>query len=440
MIRSKRVQLERVLHLIIDVITRWDSTCHMIVRALHLRPVINRYCQEKEYATPFSLQETEWKQIEYLVDLVRPFNFLTSTVGKTKGITLPYALGIYDQLYESLFESRRRLVAKRRKYPWVEQLIKGIEAAEAKIDKYYQKSYGDLGSVYAIGAILNPKTKLDSFDPEYCWLNPAGVEWREEFEGQFREMYCRNYKDKARSVEHLQHIRDANIDPLALMLDRTRVMRDLRRQSSSQLLEDAEESCLEVDEWLGMSKLYRNFILNFIPIFGLANLLLGLDDRQPLAVWKSLETQLPSLSAMARDLLCIPLAGVGVERVFNFARDMCGYRRGHLKPDTLRALLLVYHHQITEARTDELHKELELTMDIKTMSAEEIEEELKMRQVEMDTRLITIDSWDQVEYISDDEVPRASRRGLDRTTWSRERLAYLKRKAMRQESEISSMT
>jgi hypothetical protein len=145
------------------------------------------------------------------------------------------------------------------------------------------------------------------------------------------------------------------------------------------LLEDAKESCLEVDEWLGMSKLYRNFILNFIPIFGLANLLLGLDDRQPLAVWKSLETQLPSLSAMARDLLCIPLAGVGVERVFNFARDMCGYRRGHLKPDTLRALLLVYHHQITEARTDELHKELELTMDIKTMSAEEIKEELKIR-------------------------------------------------------------
>ena len=52
----------------------------------------------------------------------------------------------------------------------------------------------------------------------------------------------------------------------------------------------------------------------------------------PLVVWKSLETQLLSLNTIARNIFCIPLAGVSVERVFNFARDMCcrGYRRGHL--------------------------------------------------------------------------------------------------------------
>ena len=66
-------------------------------------------------------------------------------------------------------------------------------------------------------------------------------------------------------------------------------------------------------------------------------------------VWKSLESELPGLSTMARDLLSIPLAGVGVERVFNFARDMCHFRRGQLHPDTIRSLLLVYYLQIKES-------------------------------------------------------------------------------------------
>jgi hypothetical protein len=89
-------------------------------------------------------------------------------MGKTKGITLPYALGIYDELYKRLFESRRRLEAKVSKYSWVLQLIKGIKAAEQKLNTYYKKIYSDLGSVYIIGVILNPKSKLDSFDLEYC--------------------------------------------------------------------------------------------------------------------------------------------------------------------------------------------------------------------------------------------------------------------------------
>jgi hypothetical protein len=226
----------------------------MMVRALHLRPAIDRYCREYSPATPFSLIDLEWRQIGYLVDLVRPFNFFTSTVGKTKGITLPYALGIYDELYERLFESRRRLEAKVLKYSWVSQLIEGIKAAEQKLDIYYQKMYSDLGSVYAIGAILNPKSKLDSFDPEYCWLNPDRNDWRLEFEEQFRELYRQSYKEKGSSSDYLQQIRQANMDPLALMLDRTRTTRDIRQQSSSQRQNEVTEASPEVDEWLATSK------------------------------------------------------------------------------------------------------------------------------------------------------------------------------------------
>jgi len=80
---------------------------------------------------------------------------------------------------------------------------------------------------------------------------------------------------------------------------------------------------------------------------------------------------------MARDLLYIPMAGVGVERAFSYARDMCGYRRGQLKPETLRALMLVYYAFLNQSRVDELQEKLRDTFDIKGMTEEEMEAEIQ---------------------------------------------------------------
>jgi hypothetical protein len=125
----------------------------------------------------------------------------------------------------------------------------------------------------------------------------------------------------------------------------------------------------------------------------------------------------PGLSAMARDLLCIPLAGVGVERTFNFARDICHYRRGQLQPGTIRALLLVYHSQIRESRTDQFQKALSSTIDISNMTEEEIEAEIVEREYEISLRRVHLEEWDKDHYISDIEegeniLPRTARMQL----------------------------
>jgi hypothetical protein len=125
--------------------------------------------------------------------------------------------------------------------------------------------------------------------------------------------------------------------------------------------------------------------------------------RSPLLVWKSLETQLPGLAAMARDLLCIPLAGVGVERIFNLARDICGYRRGHLLPATIREIILVFHAQRRYNSSSRLQQELSLTIDISDMSAEAMENELHAREEEINLRSEKANSWDKDQYISDEE-------------------------------------
>ena len=135
---------------------------------MRLREAIDKFCIEYALAKVLALRNSEWRQVGYLIDLVCPFNFFTTTVGKTKGVTLLYVLRIYDELFERLTESRRRLEAKVAFRPWIRPLLRGINAAEGKLDKYYNKSYSNLGSLYGIGAILNPASKLTAFNREYC--------------------------------------------------------------------------------------------------------------------------------------------------------------------------------------------------------------------------------------------------------------------------------
>jgi hypothetical protein len=55
----------------------------------------------------------------------------------------------------------------------VKLLIQGISTAEDKLDNYYYKIYLNLRSIYNISIILNPKLKLEAFDPNFCWLDPT---------------------------------------------------------------------------------------------------------------------------------------------------------------------------------------------------------------------------------------------------------------------------
>ena len=69
-----------------------------------------------------------------------------------------------------------------------------------------------------------------------------------------------------------------------------------------------------------------------------------LREKDPLIAWKKLETEFPALALMARDVLAVPISGVGVERIFNMARDVCGYRRGQLSHESFRQQMLIKYH------------------------------------------------------------------------------------------------
>ncbi|CRL31174.1 HAT dimerisation [Penicillium camemberti] len=51
-------------------------------------------------------------------------------------------------------------------------------------------------------------------------------------------------------------------------------------------------------------------------------------------------SRFPTIASLARDILTIPATNAGVERLFNTARDICHYRRGRMKAETIKELIL----------------------------------------------------------------------------------------------------
>jgi hypothetical protein len=57
--------------------------------------------------------------------------------------------------------------------------------------------------------------------------------------------------------------------------------------------------------------------------------------------WKAHEEDYPLLAQVAKDILAIPVAEVGVERVFNMAKDVIGDRRHRLAAKTIQQIMIL---------------------------------------------------------------------------------------------------
>jgi hypothetical protein len=128
-----------------------------------------------------------------------------------------------------------------------------------------------------------------------------------------------------------------------------------------------------------------------------------------LEYWRDHESTFPILAKMARDFLAIPATGIGVERLFNSARDVCHYRRGRLLPDTIHAIMI----QMCTDRFNLKEEYARIAEDINTEEddwdllddSEEDKSPIYISDVESEDELDL--SWDEINL--PDSVPIASR-------------------------------
>ncbi len=197
----------------------------MLIRAHKLRLHISEWLQENQHKSTLCLDDIEWKQVEYLIELSLPYCQLGNAIAKTKDVTIHNVFPIYERLSNHLDNSIEKL--KRKQEPWKRSIIQALEAAKQKLHKYYSKTNDSLGDIYIAGTILDPELKLSAFTG-ITWE----PEWRQTYKNRFIEFYYDNYDeaDTRQIVQQPKHDSDSL----------TSLLRRQRRINTDVIADDGE--------------------------------------------------------------------------------------------------------------------------------------------------------------------------------------------------------
>jgi hypothetical protein len=159
----------------------------MIRRALKLRLSIETFIQHWDSSDLSHLRPTsiEWRQLEYLTELLFPFYLLTSCLSENSGPTVHKVYDIYNNLFDHLDTSIDRLSRKRA--PWKQQIRDGLLDAHQKLRKYYKRTYEAEGYIYAIATILDPMSKLEKF--KKAARVDEDVNWHDKYRRVFENVF-----------------------------------------------------------------------------------------------------------------------------------------------------------------------------------------------------------------------------------------------------------
>ena len=185
---KKRPGELKVLKPFQDIVGRWDSTLHMLLRIHALRVDLESFFVE--FGAGFlKLSEVEWSQVEYLIDIIKPFGRFTQMIGSTRRPTIHYVFDIYDQLFNHLDQAIGRLSKKR--MSWKVEMLEGLQAAHTLLRKYYSKTQTSLGLLYGKAALLNPRKKDELFLSE-SWQD-QNEDWAETYWNALKEDYDHSF-------------------------------------------------------------------------------------------------------------------------------------------------------------------------------------------------------------------------------------------------------
>jgi hypothetical protein len=208
-----------------------------------------------ENAKIFRLSHVEWKQVEYLIQLTKQFCFFTNSMGRTKGTTVGHVYEVYNSLFTCLEKQLASLEVKqaRESKNWINPLIDGLTKALEKLRKYYQQTYTDLGSVYALGTILTPAYKLALFQEEASF--PGETNWEAIYKQQFYEAYNIKYASRECLKSNNQYQQSRQQDDLSIRLQLNKTKNILQS-------DNAEDEYSESEQYLYQRKFYSNFYSN----------------------------------------------------------------------------------------------------------------------------------------------------------------------------------
>ncbi len=162
----------------------------MLCRFNKLHEAINKFTYEN--AKHLTLSKNEWDQVNYIIDLLRPFAVFTELIGTTRDPTIHQVFDIYNYLMEHLEIREARL--KKKKRAWRTILCEGVEAARRKLIEYYSNTDSSSGYLYGFAILLNPAVK-ESFWYTKHWKRD--LEWQATYWVHLEQLYNKEYSSRS---------------------------------------------------------------------------------------------------------------------------------------------------------------------------------------------------------------------------------------------------
>lgn len=133
----------------------------MLKRAGRLRRYIDQYCQESGNLQ-YKLTSTDWRKVDYLVQLIMPFIQFTTALLASREATVHKVCFVFKILMEHLDESTR--ILRRKSAPWKRKLSEASLIMKMELGEVYEKTFQNFGVMYGPGTFVAPQYKVSAFD------------------------------------------------------------------------------------------------------------------------------------------------------------------------------------------------------------------------------------------------------------------------------------
>jgi hypothetical protein len=187
---------------------------------------VNAYQCPQDTPRRLKLSTIEWQQVGYLAVITSVFHNYTLAFSHETEPSLPIVFPIYNSVFNHLESLRKRLEKKQE--PWKRDLCGALDAAYAKLSKYYRRTYESEGYLYAMATILSHRQKLKEFQSKE-WADEC--DWFVEYGNIFRKLFHHYAKQSGRSLA-LGPVRQHKPSLLERTINNTERALNPRRKSS----------------------------------------------------------------------------------------------------------------------------------------------------------------------------------------------------------------
>lgn len=303
-LREKQGQLGIPSHCLIqDVRTRWNSTFFMFERLTEQRVAIYAVMHDatvtKAEHKHLDLKEDQWELLSQMVTVLKPLQMATTVFSLEQNASCSI---VYPVINGLLFNH-----------------LVGAEGDLPAVQRSKRTVAGELERRFAPSCLDTAKSLpvlCSAVDPRYAHLQFLSTEQREiareELIGRMESLEIERDKDGADCDEPPPKRSKSSKKDSAMHF----LLGTLSEKESMNTCGD------EVNHFLKMPTLDP--------------------DSNALEWWKTNADSLPTLSRVARQLLCIPATSVPSERIFSTSGNIVTKKRASLKPDTCNVDMLVF--------------------------------------------------------------------------------------------------